>query len=206
MTAVPSSNVPLLWIVDTGLMATNAIIWLLWLLPQSIGQPYHIPKACRYVDSWCVVASGTLLGRLLRDYQWPEGSWNRLLGDRWIPVYLYPQVTGLVMSQTHHQLPWTFLLSSSILSQFQMLKYTKLQVRKIFKDMEKKKNNKESPGNGCFLCCLSHSENRPGHKRTRMDDWDLPSSCRDVKSRRCEDLTSGDRSLALSFQMGSSCL
>lgn len=139
MTAVPSSNVPLLWIVDTGLMATNAIIWLLWLLPQSIGQPYHIPKACRYVDSWCVVASGTLLGRLLRDYQWPEGSWNRLLGDRWIPVYLYPQVTGLVMSQTHHQLPWTFLLSSSILSQFQMLKYTKLQVRKIFKDMEKKK-------------------------------------------------------------------
>lgn len=32
-----------------------------------------------------------------------------------------------------------------------------------------------------------------------MDAWDLPTSCHDVKSRRCEDLTSCDRSPALSF-------
>lgn len=37
LTAVPSSNVSLLWIVDTGLMAINATFCLLWLLSQLSG-------------------------------------------------------------------------------------------------------------------------------------------------------------------------
>lgn len=69
LTAVPSSNVPLLWIVDIGLMAVNATICPLWLLPQFSGRPCHIPKAYGHADGLCVVASETLL-----DHLWPEGS------------------------------------------------------------------------------------------------------------------------------------
>lgn len=35
-----------------------------------------------------------------------------------------------------------------------------------------------------------------------MDVWGLLSSCHEVKSRRCEDLTSCDKSSALSFLSG----
>lgn len=70
LTAVPGSNVPLLWIVDTGLMAINAAICILWLLPSLSGQPHHILKAYRHVDRRCVVASGTLLDHLVEDYLW----------------------------------------------------------------------------------------------------------------------------------------
>lgn len=61
LTADPSSNVPLLWIVDIGLMAVSATICPLWLLPQLSGRPCHIPKAYGYADGRCVVASESLL-------------------------------------------------------------------------------------------------------------------------------------------------
>lgn len=109
LTAVPNSNVPILWIVDTGLMAINAAICLLWLLSQLSGQPHHIPKAYHHGDWLCVVASGTLLDHLLVDSLWPEArdereiagilfiSSHRLQAQWWVRPVTCPTLSALFL-------------------------------------------------------------------------------------------------------------
>lgn len=97
MTAVPSSNVPLLWIVDIGLMAVNATICPLWLLPQLSGRPCRIPKTYGHADGLCVVASETLLDHL--GLKGPKADLWLIAG--FLFVYLWPQTADPGVSQTH---------------------------------------------------------------------------------------------------------